>query len=507
MPPVPRPASESFRVALLDVGEEKYGDAVACQLGEVRVLIDGAHRSNLRGDGRHPPLVDQLRDFFGLKPRDAVRIDLLVVTHCHDDHIGCLPELVVQGVLAADWTLASDPERGWPGGTDVVDDEPARRLLLALREEPLGPGTSTDDIERLFADAANLRDRYEGMLQTLARSGKVIRFDGRPAPLAPLLASLKAKGVDLAVLGPTARMLERCTEKLRERMQDLLGDVQDALAGDTDLAAAYQAMSSPSQADAQDSGRAGNLINLQSIVTSFAYQGQHLLFTGDMQLADAESRDEVLELGRSELLGAIKSYVQTRGKLAFAKLAHHGSPNGTDEEVLSSMGLPALVGLCAGEESKSHPAPETLQLLRRHQDALELVRTDRHGMVIIDLSSSLGRPSRGTSLVPVVRTTREKNLHDWRPPPGAMRDNVPRAGVAPAPPAPQLGPAPFAPLPPPSVESVNVRPTPSGDAVVVTAYLPQSALPLSLTVRVERNAAAAIPEERPAVPDQEIRRR
>ena len=35
-------ASQSFKVWLLDVGPEEYGDAVLCQFGNKTVLIDGA---------------------------------------------------------------------------------------------------------------------------------------------------------------------------------------------------------------------------------------------------------------------------------------------------------------------------------------------------------------------------------------------------------------------------------------------------------------------------------
>ena len=47
-------ASQSFKVWLLDVGPEEYGDAVLCQFGNKTVLIDGAHPATRKGGGGHP---------------------------------------------------------------------------------------------------------------------------------------------------------------------------------------------------------------------------------------------------------------------------------------------------------------------------------------------------------------------------------------------------------------------------------------------------------------------
>ena len=32
------------RITLLDVGEQKYGDSVLCEIAGLRILIDGAHK-------------------------------------------------------------------------------------------------------------------------------------------------------------------------------------------------------------------------------------------------------------------------------------------------------------------------------------------------------------------------------------------------------------------------------------------------------------------------------
>ena len=69
---------------LLDVGETKYGDCIVVRQGNRSILIDAAH------PGDTELLKTQFRRIFGHS--GPYRFDLLVVTHCHLDHIGCLPE-------------------------------------------------------------------------------------------------------------------------------------------------------------------------------------------------------------------------------------------------------------------------------------------------------------------------------------------------------------------------------------------------------------------------------
>src|SRR5207247_4387296 len=101
-------------------------------------------------------------------------VDLLVVSHAHLDHIGCLPALVDAGQLKARFALVSDPDLGWARPADGRADEPALELdplVAALREESLPDGIADSVAEQWLSDAANLETRYRAMLDRLAQDG------------------------------------------------------------------------------------------------------------------------------------------------------------------------------------------------------------------------------------------------------------------------------------------------------------------------------------------------
>src|SRR5215216_862130 len=77
-------ASRRHIVYLLDPGTEKYGDCILCRFGDTTILIDGSHPGDYNGSDGHASIPSQLQAILGAPP---FAIDLLIVTHCHLDHI------------------------------------------------------------------------------------------------------------------------------------------------------------------------------------------------------------------------------------------------------------------------------------------------------------------------------------------------------------------------------------------------------------------------------------
>src|SRR4028118_1753102 len=111
----PQPSLEpdalTDRLYLLDMGMERFGDCLLGRFGEVTVLIDGGHPRDIEGRNGFPSIPAQLSRLLGRQP--PFTVSLLVVTHAHSDHIGCLPALGREGLLRAEWALVADERLGF----------------------------------------------------------------------------------------------------------------------------------------------------------------------------------------------------------------------------------------------------------------------------------------------------------------------------------------------------------------------------------------------------------
>ena len=74
------------RVHLLDVGTIEYGECIVAEIADKLILVDGGHV------GDQNLIEGQLKQILGQDP--PFDFDLLIVSHCHSDHIGALPKLV-----------------------------------------------------------------------------------------------------------------------------------------------------------------------------------------------------------------------------------------------------------------------------------------------------------------------------------------------------------------------------------------------------------------------------
>lgn len=449
----------SFKVHLLDVGPEEYGDAVLLEFSDVTILIDGAHPADHTGREGHPSIPDQLDELLGeTRPHE---LSLLIATHAHLDHIGCLPRLVKDKVITPTWALVADPGLGWGRiATDQPDagvtDERVRQLVAAVREEVRTPRTDANTLEQFLVDAVTLEQNYKTMIATLAERGtKVVRY-GRDDETALLSAF---KDVGLKIVGPSEDHLLECAQIIRDRTQDAVDRVTDMVQRDAefDPIAAYRRLVQQNF-DALDGQRPGAAVNLQSVITRFKVGAHKILLAGDMQFEKPQVSNDAIKSSVADMRRAIAD----DGPYSFVKLSHHGSDNAFSEAILLELGDTALYGICAGEHSEKHPNAAVLKVLNRHRDDISWARTDRNGRVTITFANG----------APTVALTSGK-LNDPRP-------NTVDVS-APASPAPVAA---------PGASSVVTAMPGASNVVEVSARIPHVSTRVTISVHVEPAARA-----------------
>src|SRR5262245_39422098 len=174
----PAEDAAGLTIHLLDMGSEKFGDSIVCRRGNRTILIDGGHQGDWKTHDGFKSIPDQLAAILNTQP--PFTIDLLVVTHCHTDHIGCLPKLVEDDILDVKRALVADEKVGFGHINEpdaaVPRDDAVSRLAALLREEDhsdLG-----DAAMAAFIDAAvTLEQRYVKMLGLLKTKGvPIVRY-------------------------------------------------------------------------------------------------------------------------------------------------------------------------------------------------------------------------------------------------------------------------------------------------------------------------------------------
>src|SRR5262249_4586507 len=150
---------------------------------------------------------------------------------------------------------------------DASASPAARQLVAALREEPLSTATPDAAVAQFLAAVGDLETSYQRMLATLASRGThVVRY-GRDAPDELINAFAP---IGLRIVGPTRDQLLVLAEQLNRAAQNATRTASFAVTQDAavDLVSTYRRLVSGGL-DIFAQQRQGNLINLQSIVTTF----------------------------------------------------------------------------------------------------------------------------------------------------------------------------------------------------------------------------------------------
>ena len=363
-------------IHLLDMGFSEYGDCIVIHNDQKRILVDGAHKwdsDSLRAQFRK--IFDHSAPF---------HFDLLIMTHLHDDHIGCLPELIGSGTVTASKCILMDPVYRW--GDAAMDSAPANRdaFVDALLEEDHS-FLSDDELEAFILDSDAMRMRYTNMIRKLQENAEVILFKGSDADDFSALEN-EFKSLGLKILGPTANQLQITQDALLGAADAIADFVHSPAFVDSapSLADRYRRFFSEGAVDsviAMDAAKSKGSINNESIVLKFEADGWSALLAADMQFADPQVT------GIEEEMEALLNKINEAGPYNFIKTSHHSSHNGLDEEMLDfwlEQGT-EFFGHSGGLNDATHPHPDVLTILKDRKDRLKFARTDRNGLIRVGM--------------------------------------------------------------------------------------------------------------------------
>lgn len=383
-----RPSNDSSDAAVrgeyhfLDVGDERYGECILVVFGNVRILIDGSHRADIKSRNGRPSIPNQLAEI--LDEPAPHKISLIIVTHGHADHIGCLPELLSNGIIEPEWALITDPKLGFGRTLDDDSDvanlanDPRARLAAAWREED---ASDLDDaaLSEFLDTVSSVEPRYAEFVENLQNAGvNVVPYRGKLTLPTKLEKLLKPTGATL--LGPSENQLVLCAQQIETTNEDaaVLADALLRADASIDGVGLYRSAVA-NLAKLSDSSRnpRGSGMNCQSITLAFGPKNARVLLAGDMQFTAPGVK------GIDDEMQALRERAIAAGPYIVFKTTHHTSDNGQDDELLTELGDPPIIVHSGGRNDSGHPDKEVLEFLRARRADIKFVRTDRNGRVTV----------------------------------------------------------------------------------------------------------------------------
>ena len=373
------------------MGADIYGDCLYIENGGVKVLIDGGHPGDFDGQPGTKSLPAQLAQVSQTAASKPIDVDLLIVTHSHADHIGCLPKMVQTGKLKAKLALVSDPNHRWGAPSAAPPDAPPalQQALDLLGEEvpPIDRFKSKQELRDFLDTAVSLQKQYRDMIDAMkAATPKtvVVRYGTDPIPKA--LKTLLTKA-GLTILGPTKAHLKVCADRLaeqRDHAHDAIMEDGAALAdAGNDYVELYARLAgggtlTDSIFAVDAASKFKGAINDLSIVLRLEFGALKILLPGDMQFADPETT------GLETIMATLVTKVAASGPYQAVKLPHHTSYNGWNEVLhTTTLSTPLLIH-SGGRNDPDHPESKTLTMLKLNAAGHTFLRNDRNGLIEIE---------------------------------------------------------------------------------------------------------------------------
>ena len=332
--------ADKLLIRLFDVG---LGDCIYCRIPEghtggrdFHILIDCGTLSStsllsaaLTRLKPMLPLVDNKR-----------RIDLLVVTHEHKDHMtGFGMKLWDDFSFGAIWmNAAMDPNHPEAKKAQKLHGFAAGAMAEALRlNVALGP-----ELAQLASAVALNADAMKTLRETLPKASKIkptyVHADSSKKELA-----LPLKGASLSVLGPERDIdFYYLGDAGDPSLRHLLGFIDTGLPSVPSAVPAAGAVATPTNLDPADFRKLrsrmlstalafadldGKVCNNTSVVLLLEWHGKRLLFVGDAEWDGGYSEGKKGNCSWNVMWNLRKKALG--GALAFYKIGHHGSVNAT----------------------------------------------------------------------------------------------------------------------------------------------------------------------------------
>ncbi|WP_289016294.1 MBL fold metallo-hydrolase [uncultured Methylobacterium sp.] len=359
----------------LDVGSAKSSECTLIQFGDTRILIGGGHAGSLDAQPSSPSVPEQLERLLGPPPHE---IALLVVTHCHAGHVGCLPELVARGLVRVRFALLADPKLGF-GRT--VDEEavspgamqPGDILATLLREEDVSD-LEDAELDGFINGAALVEGRYNDLVENLVDQGVAVSIWRGSDQLEPSLADL-LRSVGASILGPSEAQLLFCAEQVATTNRAAKDAAAAAgLSDRSGIAALYRSMASRS--DAFSGSARGSGMNCQSITVALGPPHARALLGGDMQFVEPGVP------GIDQELAELRRKVREAGPYKLYKTTRHTGRREQHDAFLDDLGNPPFVVHSGGLRDEDPFDTSVLKSISQRR-GLIFARTDHNGLVTV----------------------------------------------------------------------------------------------------------------------------